>query len=216
MYTLWRIFNELNSSKTDSIWLKLNSVWTKTIFSANIWPCPVKCLPNEMQSLFHRGATYFSGVTFSPSHLPTFLRSNLLIFLYLPPSDLLSADLCGGLSSDHRPSDRLSLPSSDLWRLSSDISDSLIFLSSYLLIFCPLISDFWPSYPPSLWRTALPKITQINDSSPQRHRVHRATYFFPDRRLPIREKLVFLRALFASVVNYFLWFVCIWVCLFPP
>jgi hypothetical protein len=26
-------------------------------------PCPVECLPNEMQSIFHRGEAYSSGVS---------------------------------------------------------------------------------------------------------------------------------------------------------
>jgi hypothetical protein len=28
--------------------------------------CPVKCLPNGIQSLFHRGGAYLTGVNFYP------------------------------------------------------------------------------------------------------------------------------------------------------
>jgi len=31
-------------------------------FFRNFSACPVKCLPNEMQRIFHRGGAYFSGV----------------------------------------------------------------------------------------------------------------------------------------------------------
>ena len=146
-----------------------NEIFVAFISSGwNIYPaCPVKRLPNEMRSLFHRGAACLSGVKsllhlflwggayfirdFPPSAFP--IPNSIALCLYLPPSDISPSNPLSGPSSffslshfsrltPHLPSRNTRQPNQLIIHSTSSPLSFLLSPLSFLL--WPLSFLLWP------------------------------------------------------------------------